>query len=154
MRQISLRVRAAFSTKWGSTVIMALCEGFTTRCILLVVLLLTVHFEELQKVLSIHPLNPHTDCSLPWAAYFGSTSLIVVSFLACPSSPPTTAFFPFRSSTLPRLCCCCCCSVSALPVSSSQHVLSLCHNTVIHVSAREAVGNATWRQSQVWHAES
>ena len=30
MRQISLWVRAASPTKWGSTVNMALCEGFTT----------------------------------------------------------------------------------------------------------------------------
>lgn len=34
MRQISLRVRAASSAKWGSTVNTARWEGFTTRCIL------------------------------------------------------------------------------------------------------------------------
>lgn len=63
MRQISLWVKAAFSTKWGSTVNMALCVGFTTRCILPVSGLFTVFLRKVQ--FSLFFWTSFCSCSWP-----------------------------------------------------------------------------------------
>lgn len=146
MRQISLRVRAASSTKWGSTVNMALCEAFTTRCILRVVIGLSLEEKTpfLYQHPSIHLLHLHIPVHGQETAASPSS---IFHFsrrgpsLASPSSFPPAVFFPSRPWSLPTPppLCCPVLSDSApyllFTAAISSPYATLCHNTIIHASA-------------------
>lgn len=134
MRQISLRVRAALSTKWGSTVNMALWEGFITRCIPL--LSSTTH-GPLRKNLLIFPSS-----SSP-AASSGSTFCFHISCHALLSWHVLPLLLPQLSHSDPVLKFSSSAFVSAplqrpapLPQPPPHPRLQhSCYNAIIHASA-------------------
>lgn len=96
MRQISLWVTEAFSTRWGSSLKIDPCEDFTTRCILLVLMfsVTSEKFKLVQKAALISTL-----VSMSCSRRSSNWSLIWFDSYRLPH-PASSPFLPPHASSI------------------------------------------------------